>query len=102
MTAILERRESTSLWGRFCNWKKYGIPEPTVTGSSQVSYPANTNILYVDLQAVEEVGSCKNASCLPGMVLNLKKAVSYVDHLGFECRYFPLHDLKLPTFLYAH
>ncbi|KAJ4737959.1 Photosystem II protein D1 [Rhynchospora pubera] len=20
MTAILERRESTSLWGRFCNW----------------------------------------------------------------------------------
>lgn len=55
--------------------------------SSQVSYPANTNILYVDLQAVEEVGSRKNASCLPGMVLNLKKSVSYVDHLGFECRY---------------
>jgi hypothetical protein len=65
--------------------------------SSQVSYPANTNILYVDLQAVEEVGSRKNASCLPGMVLNLKKAVSYVDHLGFECRYF-----QLPTFLYGH
>jgi hypothetical protein len=21
MTAILERRESESLWGRFCNWK---------------------------------------------------------------------------------
>ena len=56
--------------------------------SSQVSFPANTNILYVDLQAVEEVGSRKNASCLPGMVLNLKKAVSYVNHLGFECRYF--------------
>jgi hypothetical protein len=55
--------------------------------SSQVSYPANTNILYVDLQAVEDVGSRKNASCLPGMVLNLKKAVSYVDHQGFECRY---------------
>jgi hypothetical protein len=50
----------------------------------QANYPANTNILYVDLQAAEEVGSRKNASCLPGMVLNLKKAVSYLDHLGFE------------------
>jgi len=50
----------------------------------QASYPANTNIMYVDLEAVKEVGSRRNASCLPGMVMNLKKAISYVDHLGFE------------------
>ncbi|KAG2626888.1 hypothetical protein PVAP13_3KG484372 [Panicum virgatum] len=91
VNVLIEKQNLEGLWSygitciEYTEFEKYGIPEPTVTGSSQVSYPANTNILYVDLQAVEEVGSCKNASCLPGMVLNLKKAVSYVDHLGFEC-----------------
>jgi hypothetical protein len=26
MTAILERRESESLWGRFCNWITIALP----------------------------------------------------------------------------
>ncbi|CAN6350728.1 unnamed protein product [Urochloa humidicola] len=88
VNVLIEKQNLEGLWSygitciEYTEFEKYGIPEP---GSSQVSYPANTNILYVDLQAVEEVGSRKNASCLPGMVLNLKKAVSYVDHLGFEC-----------------
>ncbi|KAJ1263295.1 hypothetical protein BS78_09G172500 [Paspalum vaginatum] len=92
VNVLIEKQNLEGLWSygitciEYTEFEKYGIPEPTVTtGSSQVSFPANTNILYVDLQAVEEVGSRKNASCLPGMVLNLKKAVSYVDHLGFEC-----------------
>ncbi|OEL24788.1 UTP--glucose-1-phosphate uridylyltransferase 3, chloroplastic [Dichanthelium oligosanthes] len=92
VNVLIEKQNLEGLWSygitciEYTEFEKYGIPEPTaITGSSQVSYPANTNILYVDLQAVEEVGSRKNASCLPGMVLNLKKAVSYVDHLGFEC-----------------
>ncbi|XP_012699951.2 UTP--glucose-1-phosphate uridylyltransferase 3, chloroplastic isoform X1 [Setaria italica] len=92
VNVLIEKQNREGLWSygitciEYTEFEKYGIPEPTVTaGSSQVSYPANTNILYVDLQAVEEVGSRKNASCLPGMVLNLKKSVSYVDHLGFEC-----------------
>ncbi|CAL4901230.1 unnamed protein product [Urochloa decumbens] len=92
VNVLIEKQNLEGLWSygitciEYTEFEKYGIPEPTVTtGSSQASYPANTNILYVDLQAVEEVGSRKNASCLPGMVLNLKKAVSYVDHLGFEC-----------------
>ncbi|PAN19043.1 hypothetical protein PAHAL_3G245500 [Panicum hallii] len=91
VNVLIEKQNLEGVWSygitciEYTEFEKYGIPEPTVTGSSQVSYPANTNILYVDLQAVEEVGSRKNASCLPGMVLNLKKAVSYVDHLGFEC-----------------
>jgi UDP-N-acetylglucosamine pyrophosphorylase len=90
VNVLIEKQNLEGVWSygitciEYTEFEKYGILEPTVTGSSQVSYPANTNILYVDLQAVEEVGSRKNASCLPGMVLNLKKAVSYVDHLGFE------------------
>ncbi|KAL6841388.1 hypothetical protein ACP4OV_028906 [Aristida adscensionis] len=91
VNVLIEKQNLDGLWSygitciEYTEFEKYGIPEPAViTGSSQVSYPANTNILYVDLQAVEEVGSRKNASCLPGMVLNLKKAVSYMDHLGFD------------------
>lgn len=92
VNVLIEKQNLEGLWSygitciEYTEFEKYGIPEPAViTGSSQVSFPANTNILYVDLQAVEEVGSRKNASCLPGMVLNLKKTVSYVDHMGFEC-----------------
>ncbi|XP_062179891.1 UTP--glucose-1-phosphate uridylyltransferase 3, chloroplastic isoform X2 [Phragmites australis] len=92
VNVLIEKQNLDGLWSygitciEYTEFEKYGIPEPTViNGSSQVSYPANTNILYVDLQAIEEVGSRNNASCLPGMVLNLKKAISYVDHLGFEC-----------------
>ncbi|CAD6344054.1 unnamed protein product [Miscanthus lutarioriparius] len=85
VNVLIEKQNLEGLWSygitciEYTEFEKYGIPEPTV------SFPANTNILYVDLQAVEEVGSRKNASCLPGMVLNLKKAVLYVNHLGFEC-----------------
>ncbi|XP_040380381.1 UTP--glucose-1-phosphate uridylyltransferase 3, chloroplastic isoform X2 [Oryza brachyantha] len=92
VNVLIEKERQDGQWAygitciEYTEFEKYGIPEPTVTnGSFQASYPANTNILYVDLQAAEEVGSRKNASCLPGMVLNLKKAVSYLDHLGFEC-----------------
>ena len=53
----------------------------------QEEFPANTNVLYVDLQSAEKVGSSQNATCLPGMVLNLKKPVSYVDDLGIHHRY---------------
>lgn len=91
VNVLIEKQNLEGLWSygitciEYTEFEKYGIPEPTLTNSSQVSFPANTNILYVDLQAVQEVGSRKNASCLPGMVLNLKKAVSYPNHLGFEC-----------------
>lgn len=55
--------------------------------SLQAEFPANTNVLYVDLQSAEKVGSSLNSTCLPGMVLNLKKPVSYVDHFGIYHRY---------------
>ncbi|XP_044977828.1 UTP--glucose-1-phosphate uridylyltransferase 3, chloroplastic [Hordeum vulgare subsp. vulgare] len=92
VNVLIEKQNFDGLWEygitciEYTEFEKYGISEPTSTnGSLQASYPANTNILYVDLQAAQEVGSSKNASCLPGIVLNLKKAVSYVDHMGFEC-----------------
>ncbi|KAM0888165.1 hypothetical protein ACQ4PT_028518 [Festuca glaucescens] len=92
VNVLIEKQNLDGLWAygitciEYTEFERYGISEPTATnGSLQASYPANTNIMYVDLQAVEEVGSRRNASCLPGMVMNLKKAISYVDHLGFEC-----------------
>nr|XP_010907871.1 UTP--glucose-1-phosphate uridylyltransferase 3, chloroplastic [Elaeis guineensis] len=69
----------------YTEFEKYGIRDmPISLRSLQAEFPANTNILYVDLCAAEKVGSSQDASCLPGMVLNLKKPISYVDHLGIQ------------------
>ena len=55
--------------------------------SLQESFPANTNILYVDLHSVESVMSSNSEKSLPGMVLNLKKPVAYFDQFGRKHRY---------------
>jgi hypothetical protein len=55
--------------------------------SLQEKFSANTNILYVDLPSAELVGSSKNVKSLPGMVLNIKKPVVYVDAFGNQHRY---------------
>lgn len=65
--------------------------------SSQAEFPANTNILYVDLPSAELVGSSKSETCLPGMVLNVKKPIVYVDHFGDYHRY--IHLLTFASFL---
>lgn len=57
--------------------------------SLQEEFPANTNILYVDLPSAELVGSSNNETSLPGMVLNIKKPIKYVDHLGIQHWYIP-------------
>lgn len=41
----------------------------------------------MDLASAELVGSSKNENSLPGMVLNTKKPVVYVDHFGKRHRY---------------
>lgn len=51
------------------------------------AFPANTNILYVDLASAELVGSSNSKKSLPGMVLNIKKPVVYVDQFGDCQRY---------------
>lgn len=55
--------------------------------SLQAEFPANTNILYVDLPSAELVGASKSEKSLPGMVLNVKKPIVYVDHFGDCHRY---------------
>lgn len=55
--------------------------------SLQAEFPANTNILYVDLPSAELIGSRKNENSLPGLVLNLNKEITYVDQYGMKNRY---------------
>lgn len=52
-----------------------------------MDFPANTNILYVDLASAELVGSSENERSLPGMVLNTKKPIVYMDNFGDTHRY---------------
>ncbi|KAG4975253.1 hypothetical protein JHK87_032074 [Glycine soja] len=50
--------------------------------SLQAEFPANTNILYIDLPSAELVGSSKSETSLPGMVLNTRKPIVYTDQFG--------------------
>ncbi|MFQ5729272.1 MAG: UTP--glucose-1-phosphate uridylyltransferase, partial [Waddliaceae bacterium] len=52
---------------------------PEELGSPYSKYPSNTNILFVDLKTVEETLS-KNP--IPGMIINLKNKVPYIDEAG--------------------
>lgn len=52
----------------------------------QAQYPANTNVLYVDLPSVEKIASSQSSQSLPGMILNLKKPIVYKDYLGVTHR----------------
>lgn len=52
--------------------------------SLQAEFPANTNILYIDLPSAELIGSSNDETSLPGMVLNVKKPVTYIDQYGIK------------------
>lgn len=67
----------------YTEFNKLGIPDvPVSPGSMQAQYPANTNVLYVDLPSVEKIASSQSSRSLPGMILNLKKPIVYKDYLG--------------------
>ncbi|GAB2216460.1 hypothetical protein Droror1_Dr00024233 [Drosera rotundifolia] len=89
INVLIEKKELDGRWtyGLSCieytEFDKYGISDGSQTSSSlQEEFPANTNILYVDLQSAEEIGSSDGQKCLPGLVLNIKKPVVYSDHFG--------------------
>uniref|UniRef100_A0A1D1XVY6 UDP-sugar pyrophospharylase n=1 Tax=Anthurium amnicola TaxID=1678845 RepID=A0A1D1XVY6_9ARAE len=99
INVLVEKKSFDGQWtyGLTCieytEFEKFGImDEPSspnsfshVLGLSlQAEFPANTNILYIDLPSAEKVGSSRSAACLPGMVLNLKKPVQYVDCFGIK------------------
>lgn len=67
----------------YTEFNKLGIPDvPVSPGSMQAQYPANTNVLYVDLPSVEKIASNQTSHSLPGMIINLKKPIIYNDYLG--------------------
>ncbi|MFS7958244.1 putative UTP--glucose-1-phosphate uridylyltransferase [Helianthus anomalus] len=68
----------------YTEFDKFGIADGSSSDSLQTEFPANTNILYVDLKAVEHIASSKDESSLPGLVLNVKKTINFVDHFGFQ------------------
>lgn len=85
----IEKKTLDGMWSYGCScieyteFDKFGIVhDPLSSNSLQAEFPANTNILYVDLPSVERVVSSNCLSSLPGMVLNTKKPVSYEDQFG--------------------
>lgn len=61
----------------------------------QAQYPANTNVLYVDLPSVEKIASSQSPRSLPGMILNLKKPIVYKDYLGVTHRFDVSFQIKM-------
>ncbi|KAL1080443.1 hypothetical protein V6Z11_D10G295600 [Gossypium hirsutum] len=67
----------------YTEFDKFGITSGHRSPNSlQAEFPANTNILYVDLPSVELVASSRSERSLPGMVLNTKKSIVYTDYFG--------------------
>lgn len=59
----------------YCDFKKYQITdEPVNAAESFSSFSSNTNLLFVDLQAIEKA---VEALPIPGMLVNLKKMQVY-------------------------
>jgi hypothetical protein len=84
----------------YTEFSKLGITDvPVAPGSGEAQFPANANVLYVDLASVEQIASSKTAATLPGMVMNLKKPTNYNDHHGIKHRYV-LHFSSLSLHAY--
>lgn len=64
----------------YTDFSKKGIEDvPAEPGSKFSAFPANTNILFADVKAVEKaVDGCP----IPGMIINLKNAVECLDAEG--------------------
>lgn len=91
INVLLEKKNLDGKWAygvscvEYTEFNKFGITvDPLSPNSLQAEFPANTNILYVDLPSAELIGSSKDESSLPGMVLNVKKPIAYVDNFGMK------------------
>lgn len=69
----------------YTEFERLGITDSAAAeGSAHSKFPANTNVLYVGLGAAERavrasVAEGRTDAVLPGMILNLSKAVTYSD-----------------------
>lgn len=65
----------------YCDFKKFGIRDtPEYPGSPYSKFPSNTNILFVDIEAVlEAVKKCP----IPGILVNMKK-ITYLTTDGVK------------------
>ncbi len=67
----------------YCDFHKYRIKdEPVFDGGFYSKFPSNTNLLFVDIQAIEEAA---NASSLPGVLVNLKKMLVKNSEDQWQC-----------------
>ncbi|KAF7816504.1 UTP--glucose-1-phosphate uridylyltransferase 3, chloroplastic [Senna tora] len=89
INVLMEKKNLDGNWEygvsciEYTEFDKFGIVDgPHPPKSLQADFPANTNILYVDLPSAELVGSSNGENSLPGMVLNTKKQIVYEDHFG--------------------
>ncbi|KAD5962118.1 hypothetical protein E3N88_13591 [Mikania micrantha] len=90
INVLIEKGKPDGTWtyGLSCieytEFDKFGIDDESSSNSLQTEFPANTNILYVDLNAAEHIASSKDEASLPGMVLNVKKTINFVDQFGLQ------------------
>lgn len=89
INVLIEKKNLDGKWAyglsciEYTEFDKFGIKSwPPSPNSFQSEFPANTNILYVDLPSAELVASRRSERSLPGIVLNTKKSVVYTDYFG--------------------
>ncbi|KAL3652255.1 UTP--glucose-1-phosphate uridylyltransferase 3, chloroplastic [Castilleja foliolosa] len=69
----------------YTEFDKFGVAlSPLASNGLLAEFPANTNILYVDLSSAELIGSSRKESSLPGLVLNVKKPITFMDQFGMK------------------
>ncbi|CAL5203037.1 unnamed protein product [Lathyrus oleraceus] len=92
INVLMEKRSPDGNWEygvsciEYTEFDKFGITDGSLVPKClQAEFPANTNILYVDLPSAELVGSSRNVNSIPGMVLNTRKTIVYVDQFGRHC-----------------
>lgn len=67
----------------YTEFEHYGIQDlPDVPGSLYSKYPANTNILFVELETIKN--TLKDHFPIPGMLINMKNKVTHVNSQGIE------------------
>uniref|UniRef100_A0A5B7BSI7 UGP3-like C-terminal hexapeptide repeats domain-containing protein n=1 Tax=Davidia involucrata TaxID=16924 RepID=A0A5B7BSI7_DAVIN len=91
INVLVEKKNLDGKWAygfsciEYTEFDKFGITDgPLSPKCLQAEFPANTNILYVDLPSAELIGSSNNETSLPGMVLNIKKPITYMDQFGIQ------------------